>query len=152
MTASKVRAEEHGGISDGSKAVGYWWRPLVDVVDAAVTPPAHRLARTNGFADVVGATTRLEVWLRRRIVRRSTWLLHQYNVPSADDIRKMRAQLETTEARLRDVSEWLEDREPAAKPRRRAAAPVRRTASKPSSGVRKPSSGANPVGSAASGD
>jgi hypothetical protein len=115
-----------------------------------VTPPAHRLARTNGFADAVGAATRVEVWLRRRTVRQSTWLLHQYNVPSADDIRKVRAQLETTEARLRDVSERLEGREPA-KRRRSAAEPVR-TATKSTAGVRKPSSRAGRGGSAAAGN
>jgi hypothetical protein len=150
MTTSKVRAEEHGAINGGGKATGYWWRPLVDVVDGVLASPAHRLARTNGFTDAFGAATRLEVWLRRRLVRQSTWLLHQYNVPSADDIRKVRAQLETTEARMRDMSERLEDRD-SAKRRQRGARSVR-TASKSSSGVRKPSPRASRSGSAAPGN
>jgi hypothetical protein len=55
--------------------------------------------------------TRVEVRLRRRLERQSTWLLHQYNLPAAGDIRKMRAQLAAVEARLRDMSERMEDAE-----------------------------------------
>jgi hypothetical protein len=86
-----------------------WWRPLVDGIDRRVTPPANRLVRTNLFADGIATVTRLEVRLRRRIERQSTWLLHQYNLPAAADIRKVRAQLAAVEARLRDMSERLED-------------------------------------------
>jgi hypothetical protein len=88
-----------------------WWRPLVDEFDRRVTPPANWLVRTNFFADTVAMITRVEVRLRRRLERQSTWLLHQYNLPAAADIRKVRAQLAAVEARLRDVSERLEDQE-----------------------------------------
>lgn len=90
-----------------------WWRPLVDGIDKRVTPPANALVRTNAFADTVATLTRLEVRLRRRIERQSTWLLHQYNLPTAGDVRKMRAQLAAVEARLRDIGERLEDQETA---------------------------------------
>lgn len=136
MTATKVRGNENGAIHSGS-AAGPWWRPFVEAIDGAVTPSANRLVRTNVFADVVAATTRLEVRLRRRIVRQSTWLLHQYNVPAAEDVRKLRAQLATAEARLRDVSERLEDDERAAKPARRAPSKPRPAAGKPTSSARK---------------
>src|ERR1700686_4504023 len=85
-----------------------WWRPLVNEIDRRVTPPANRLVRTNVFADSVAMLTRVEARLRRRIERQSTWLLHQYNLPAAADIRKVRAQLAAVEARLRDVTERLE--------------------------------------------
>jgi hypothetical protein len=86
-----------------------WWRPLVDGIDRRVTPPANQLVRTNMFADTVAVITRLEARLRRRVERQSTWLLHQYNLPAAGDIRKVRAQLAALEARIRDMSERLED-------------------------------------------
>jgi hypothetical protein len=107
-----------------------WWRPLVDGIDRRVTPAANNLVRTNVFADTVATLTRLEVRLRRRVERQSTWLLHQYNLPTATDLRKMRAQLAAVEARLRDMGERLEDQQLAngpdgsAKPRTTARAPA----------------------------
>ena len=88
-----------------------WWRPIVNELDRRVTPPANRLVRANIFADTVAVVTRLEVRWRRRIERQSTWLLHQYNLPAADDARKMTAQVAALEARLRDLTERLEDRQ-----------------------------------------
>jgi hypothetical protein len=88
-----------------------WWRPLVDEMDRRVTPPANRFVRTNLFADTIAIMTRMEVRLRRRLERQSTWLLHQYNLPAATDVRKVRAQLAAVEARLRDLSEQLEDQQ-----------------------------------------
>jgi hypothetical protein len=99
-----------------------WWRPLVDGIDRRVTPPANNLVRTNLFADTVATMTRLEVRLRRRIERQSSWLLHQYNLPTATDIRKMRAQLAAVEARLRDMGERLEDQQQASASERPANA------------------------------
>ena len=98
-------------MTDTKKPGKPWWRPLVGEIDRLVTPPANRIVRTNLFADSVAMMTRLEVRLRRRIERQSTWLLHQYNLPAAADIRKVRAQLAAVEARLRDVSERLEDQQ-----------------------------------------
>jgi hypothetical protein len=88
-----------------------WWRPIVNGIDKRVTPPANNLVRTNLFTDGVAMATRLEVRVRRRLERQSTWLLHQYNLPTAGDIRKMRAQLAAVEARLRDMGERLEDQQ-----------------------------------------
>lgn len=105
-------------MTDAKKPGTPWWRPLVDEIDRRVTPPANRFVRTNLFADSLATVTRLEVRLRRRIERQSTWLLHQYNLPAAADIRKVRAQLAAVEARLRDVSERLEDQQREAEPGR----------------------------------
>ncbi len=88
-----------------------WWRPLVNGIDKRVTPTANNIVRTNLFTDSVATVTRLEGRLRRRIERQSTWLLHQYNLPTAGDMRKMRAQLAAVEARLRDMGERLEDQQ-----------------------------------------
>jgi hypothetical protein len=88
-----------------------WWRPIVDGIDKRVTPPAERLVRTTALADTVAILTRLEVRLRRQFERQSTWLLHQYNLPTAGDIRRVRSQLAAVEARLRDVTERLEDQQ-----------------------------------------
>jgi hypothetical protein len=102
-------------MTDAKRPGTPWWRPLIDGIDQRVTPPANHLVRTNVFADVVAIATRLEVRIRRRMERQSAWLLHQYNLPAATDIRKVRAQLAAVEARLRDVSERLEDQDREAK-------------------------------------
>jgi len=100
-------------MTEAKKSGTPWWRPLVDGIDSRITPPANKLVRTNLFADAVAIATRLEVRLRRRMERQSAWLLHQYNLPAATDIRKVRAQLAAVEARLRDVGERLEDQQRA---------------------------------------
>src|SRR5437763_9080954 len=113
MTDGATHSRRNGSdtMTDAKKPGKPWWRPIVDGIDRRVTPPANRIVRTNVFADGVSTLTRLEVRLRRRIERQSTWLLHQYNLPAAEDIRKVRAQLAAVEARLRDVSERLEDQQ-----------------------------------------
>jgi hypothetical protein len=114
-TATKPATSTNGTsptkMSKPNKPGRPWWRPLVDGIDRQITPPANSLVRTNLFADTVATVTRLEVRLRRRVERQSTWLLHQYNLPTAGDIRKMRSQLAAIEARVRDMSERLEDQQ-----------------------------------------
>ena len=87
------------------------WRGVVDRLDGLISPPADAVVRTNLFADTVAALTRLEVQLRRRIERQSTMLLHLFNLPTAGDIKRVRAQVAALEARLRDLSEHIEEQE-----------------------------------------
>ena len=93
------------------------WRVMVDRLDRTVSPRADAVVRTNLFADSVAAMIRLEAQVRRRLERQSTRVWHLCNLPTAGDVRRMRAQLASMEARLRDVSERLEESEDA----RRAA-------------------------------
>jgi hypothetical protein len=83
----------------------------VDTADRVVTPAANSFVRTDLFADLVSAATRLEVRLRRRMERQASWYWHQLQLPSAGDMRRVLAQLAALEARVRDISEQMEDRE-----------------------------------------
>lgn len=96
-------------MSQSKKSQKSLWRPLVEAIDKRITPPANALVRTNVFADAVAIGTRYEARLRRRVEAQTSWVLHQYNLPSATDVRRMRAQLAALEARLRDMDERLED-------------------------------------------
>lgn len=96
-------------MSTANKPGKAWWRPLFDGIDKRITPQANDLVRSNAFADAVATCTRLEARLRRRVEAQSTWLLHQWNLPSATDVRRLRAQLAAVEARLRDLDERQED-------------------------------------------
>jgi hypothetical protein len=85
------------------------WRQAVHRLDRFVTPPADAFVRTNLFADSIAALTRLEGQLRRRMERQTTMVMHMFNMPTATDVKKVRGQLAALEARLRDLSEQLED-------------------------------------------
>jgi hypothetical protein len=106
------------------------WKAAVDKVDRTVTPRADKVVRTNAFADAVAAMIRLESQIRRRFERHTSRVWHLWNLPTATDVRRLRSQLSAVEARLRDVSERLEE----AEAERRAAGheeddPVKRSAS-----------------------
>jgi Uri superfamily endonuclease len=85
------------------------WRSVVDRADRLITPAANNVVRTDLFADVVSAMTRLEVRLRRRIDRQMTQIWHLYRLPSTVDMRRALTQLAALEARLRDITERLDD-------------------------------------------
>jgi hypothetical protein len=95
---------------------------MVDRLDRTVSPRADAVVRTNLFADSVAAMIRLEAQVRRRAERQTTRVWHMWNLPTAGDIRRMRSQLSSMEARLRDMAERLEESEEA---RRATEAPAR---------------------------
>jgi hypothetical protein len=92
-------------------------RSVLDGIDRVVTPPANAFVRTSLFADLLAAATRVEVQARRRIERQTTFIWHLCNLPTAGDVRRVRAQLLALEGRIRDMSERLEDQ--AAEPLQR---------------------------------
>ncbi len=107
-----------GGGNKDSRPGRPWWRSVVDTADRVVTPAANSFVRTDLFADLVSAATRLEVRLRRRMERQASWYWHQLQLPSAGDMRRVLAQLAALEARVRDISEQMEDRESTSPPPR----------------------------------
>jgi hypothetical protein len=103
------------------------WRVVVDRLDRTVSPRADAFVRTNLFADTVAAMIRMEAQVRRRAERQTNRMWHLCNLPTASDIRRMRSQLASVEARLRDVSERQEEYEEA----RRSTEHSRSTGSSP---------------------
>jgi hypothetical protein len=87
------------------------WRSVVDRADSLITPVANGVVRTDAFADVVSAATRLEVRMRRLVDRQISSLWHAYSLPSSTDTRGIRSQLAALEARLRDIGERFDDLE-----------------------------------------
>jgi hypothetical protein len=86
-------------------------RSVFDRVDRIATQSANSVVRTDLLADVVSASTRLEARLRRRAERQATWVWHLWHLPSESDVRRISGQLAALEARLRDVSERLDERD-----------------------------------------
>ncbi len=89
------------------------WKAAVDRVDRIVTPRADAIVRTNAFADAIAAVIRLESQARRRVERQTSRVWHLWNLPTATDVKRVRSQLSAVEARLRDLSERLEEAEEA---------------------------------------
>ena len=85
------------------------WRTAVNRIDQIVTPSADKIVRTRLFADAIAAVTRLEVQVRRRAERQTSWYWHMLNLPTAGDVKRVRRQLAAMEARMRDIAEQLED-------------------------------------------
>lgn len=85
------------------------WRTVVDGIDQRVTPAATQLVRSNLFADVVAASTRLEVQVRRRLQRQYGAVWGALNLPTAAEQRGLHAQVAALEARVRDLTERLEE-------------------------------------------
>ena len=115
-TASSARAtsKSSSGSPNGARPGQPPWRRLVNRVDRLIASPAEGLMRNNSFTDSMAIAARLEVQIRRRLERQSTWLLHKANLPTAGDIRRVQAQVAAVEARVRDLSEQLD--EPASPP------------------------------------
>ena len=93
------------------------WRSVVDSADRIITPTANNVVRTDLFADVVSAATRLEARLRRRVDRQMNQVWHLYRLPSTVDMRRVLTQLAALEARLRDIAERLDDLDAAGEER-----------------------------------
>lgn len=87
------------------------WREMVNRLDKLVTPRANAFVRTSVFADLIAAMTRLEVQMRRQIERNTARIWNLWNLPTASEQRRIRAQLTVIEARLRDLAQQLEEQE-----------------------------------------
>jgi hypothetical protein len=96
------------------------WKSAVDRLDRIVTPRADAIVRTNTFADAIAAVIRLESQARRRVERQTAKVWHLWNLPTATDVKRVRSQLSALEARLRDISERLEEAEDARRSEQRA--------------------------------
>jgi hypothetical protein len=124
---SSSAGDSNSGNKKGPPPNRPWWRSIVDGADRIVTPAANNVVRTDFFADLVSAATRLEIRMRRRVERQATWYWHQLNLPSVGDVRRVSAQLAAIEARVRDLSERLEDHEAASEERAERVTPTKTT-------------------------
>jgi hypothetical protein len=112
------------------------WRVAFDAAERRVGPAAEAFVRTDTFADVVGAVSRINHRnrLRAEALLRDGW--HRLNLPAGTDVRRLSDQVTKLERRVRDLQDQLDaaKRQPTNPPRnkettngqpRRAAAPER---------------------------
>jgi hypothetical protein len=85
------------------------WLKAVHKLERAVGEPIEAAVRTDTYFDVVTVARRATAKARRTVVGTSTRVLHLFNLPADDDVRRLREQLSRVERRLdqlaHDVSE-----------------------------------------------
>lgn len=67
--------------------------------------PIEALIGTNVFADLVSALIRGEAAYRRQVARVSNPVLHAWNLPTGEDLRRMEARLAALDAQVRDLAD-----------------------------------------------
>ena len=87
------------------------WRRAFDAVEKNLTPQLEQMVRTEQFADVASAFTRMQLEFQRRAERslRQTW--HFWNLPAGSDVKRLTEQVASLERRVRELSKQLQDQE-----------------------------------------
>jgi hypothetical protein len=92
------------------------WLRAVHRLERAVGEPVEAAVRTEVYFDVMSKATRTTRSAKRTLVGASTSVLHLFNLPAGHDIRRMREQLSRMERRLNQLSEHVEELDPAHRP------------------------------------
>jgi hypothetical protein len=81
------------------------WLKAVHKIERAVGEPIEAAVRTDTYFDLVTKATRTSAQARRAVVGTSTRVLHLFNLPADDDVRRLREQLSRMERRLNKLSD-----------------------------------------------
>jgi hypothetical protein len=81
------------------------WLKAVHKIERAVGEPIEAAVRTDTYFDLVTKATRATSQARRTVVGTSTRVLHLFNLPADDDVRRLREQLSRMERRLNRLSD-----------------------------------------------
>ena len=96
------------------------WRQIYDRVERAVAPRLEAGVRTGMFASTLATVTKAQAELNRRGSQLADQLgtisargLHLVNLPAADDVTRLRAEIRDLDRRVRDLTRQLDqgDRE-----------------------------------------
>jgi hypothetical protein len=81
------------------------WLKAVHKLERAVGEPIEAAVRTDTYFDLVTMATRATTQARRTVLGTSTRVLHLFNLPADDDVRRLRDQLSRMERRLNQLSD-----------------------------------------------
>ncbi len=94
------------------------WRQMYDRAERAVAPRLEAAVRTGMFAGTLAAATKARAELGRRSSQLADRLgavsarsLHLANLPAADDVTRLRAEIRDLDRRVRDLSRQLDQAE-----------------------------------------
>lgn len=93
-----------------------WWRQAYDWAERTIGPPLEAGVQTDTFADVLAATMKIRAELDRRRSQIAAQLgaasarwLHLINLPAADDVARLRAEILKLDRQLRDLTRRLDE-------------------------------------------
>jgi len=87
------------------------WLKAVLKLERAVGQPIESAVRTDTYFDLVTMATRATAQARRTVVGTSTRVLHLFNLPADEDVRRLREQLLRMERRLNQLSDNVSEGE-----------------------------------------
>ena len=94
------------------------WRQMYDRVERAVAPRLEAGVQTGMFASTLATVTKAQAELSRRGSRLAGRLgtvsarsLHLVNLPAADDVARLRAEIRDLDHRVRDLTRQLDQAE-----------------------------------------
>ena len=87
------------------------WLKAVLKLERAVGEPIESAVRTDTYFDLVTKATRASAQARRTVVGTSTRVLHLFNLPAGEDVRRLREQLLRMERRLNQLSDDVSERD-----------------------------------------
>jgi hypothetical protein len=94
------------------------WRQMYDRVERAVAPRLEAGVRTGMFASTLATVTKARAELSRsgseladRLGTVSARSLHLINLPAADDVTRLRAEIRDLDRRVRDLTRQLDQAE-----------------------------------------
>jgi hypothetical protein len=87
------------------------WLKAVHKIERAVGEPIEAAVRSDTYFAVVTKATRATAQARRTVVGTSTRVLHLFNLPADDDVRRLREQLLRIERRLNQLSDDVSEQD-----------------------------------------
>jgi hypothetical protein len=87
------------------------WLKAVHKLERAVGEPIESAVRTDTYFDLVTIATRATAKAKRTAVGTSTRVLHLFNLPADDDVRRLREQLLRIERRLNQLSDDVSEQD-----------------------------------------
>jgi hypothetical protein len=94
------------------------WRQMYDRIEHAVAPRLETGVRTGTFASTLATVTKAHAELNRRgsqlagrLSAVSARSLHVVNLPAADDVTRLRAEIRDLDWRVRDLTRQLDQAE-----------------------------------------
>ena len=84
------------------------WRRAFDRLEGPLGSALEDVARSAGFAQALGLTTRARARVRRELERQTRRVWHAANLPAGSDVAHLRRQLAALDHELRQVRRALE--------------------------------------------
>ena len=84
------------------------WKKVFDAAEKLAAPRLEAAVRTERFADTTSALTKLQLRARESANQRSQQAMHNWNMPTATDVSRLREQVTSLERTVRELSKQID--------------------------------------------